>query len=145
MLEPISIPILMKAVEFLFDEASKILQERRERRKKELGSKQLEDKFDNRTTENTIATKDAALGTPIDSILWGSLEAEVKHLVSLLDVYTKNYYLAKEQYAKFGSAMVPPVIVHNLAEAEDGIVDTADRLRKTLSKVYGRDIVVPLR
>ncbi len=33
MLETVSIPILLKAVEFLFDEGKKILEERRERRK----------------------------------------------------------------------------------------------------------------
>jgi hypothetical protein len=33
MLDPIQIPILLKAIDFVFDEGRKILEERRERRK----------------------------------------------------------------------------------------------------------------
>jgi len=40
MLETVTIPILLKAVEFLFGEGSKILQERRERRRKQQVSQQ---------------------------------------------------------------------------------------------------------
>jgi hypothetical protein len=166
MIEVAAIPILMKAVDFLFVEGSKILQERRERRKAELETKsdattaqstgEKEDVETTQPTESTVAettsgtevpsviqSKEAALSIPVDEAVWKDSEAEVKHLLSLLEVYTKNYYLAKEQYAKFGSALVPSIIVHNLAEAEDGVEATTEKLQTALGKVYGKNVVVP--
>ncbi len=48
--------------------------------------------------------------------------------------------LAKEQYAIFGSAMVPQIIIHNLTEAENMIATTTKELQTVLSKVYGRKV-----
>lgn len=166
MIEVAAIPILMKAVDFLFVEGSKILQERRERRKAELETKsntttsqptgEKENAETTQPTESTVAeptngtevpnviqSKETALNIPVDEAIWKDSEAEVKHLLSLLEVYAKNYYLAKEQYAKFGSALVPSIIVHNLAEAEDGIAATTEDLQTALSRVYGKNIVAP--
>ena len=39
MIETVTIPLLLKAVDFLFEEGSKILEERRERRKAQQGEK----------------------------------------------------------------------------------------------------------
>jgi hypothetical protein len=61
--------------------------------------------------------------------------------LSLLETYTRNYYLAKEQYAKHGSALVPPIIVHNLAEAEDGVATTIQELESVLTTMYGKKVV----
>src|SRR6266849_4491221 len=38
-------------------------------------------------------------------------------------------YLAKEEHAKWGSALVPPIIIHNLLEAEDGVAKTTHELQ----------------
>jgi hypothetical protein len=65
---------------------------------------------------------------------------EVQHLVRLLETYSRNYYLAKEQYAKWGSALVPAIIVSNLNEAENSMLETIKRLEDTLSKVYQKDV-----
>jgi len=58
----------------------------------------------------------------------------------LLETYSRNYHLTKEQYAKWGSALVPPIIVHNMTEAENSMLDTIQRLETVLSKVYKKDI-----
>jgi hypothetical protein len=65
---------------------------------------------------------------------------EVQHLVKLLETYSRNYHLASEQYAKWGSALVPPIIVHNMNEAENAVAETLKRLEAVLSKVYKKDI-----
>jgi hypothetical protein len=65
---------------------------------------------------------------------------EVQHLVRLLETYSRNYYLAREQYAKWGSTLVPPIIVHNMNEAENSMLETIKRLEAILSKVYEKDI-----
>jgi hypothetical protein len=59
----------------------------------------------------------------------------------LLETYTRNYQLAREQYAKWGSALVPPIIVHNMDEAENSVLDTLKQLEAVLSKVYRKEIL----
>jgi hypothetical protein len=147
MLDPTTVPILLKVLDFIFGEGSKILQERRERRKDAQASEKP--KADKDTPPPTskldlaevIQSKEAALSREIATNAWSTSEAKVKHLLSLLETYTRNYYLAKEQYAKYGSALVPPIVVHNLSEAEDGIATTVKELETILTTVYGKRVV----
>jgi hypothetical protein len=57
-----------------------------------------------------------------------------------METYSHNYHLAKEQYAKWGDALVPAIIVHNLQDAENSMVETIKRLETVLAKVYKKDI-----
>ena len=70
MIEVLSAPVLLKAVDFLFGEATKIIQERRDRRKKQEQSSNLstdvEEKIistsvEERTVDNIVLSKDFAL------------------------------------------------------------------------------------
>ena len=156
MLDPIQIPILLKAIDFLFDEGRKILDERRERRKTSAvgaGGAASAASASTHTgdvpepIETTWAeshesseTKQDLLNSKIDEILWKNHELEVQHLVRLLETYSRNYHLTSEQYAKWGSALVPPIIAHNLAEAENSVAETLQKLEAVLSKVYEKDI-----
>jgi hypothetical protein len=90
--------------------------------------------------EQVQEVKKDLLASKIDDILWKNHEDEVQHLVRLLETYSRNYHLAKEQYAKWGDALVPPIIVHNLASAENSMVETIQKLETVLSKVYKKDI-----
>ena len=145
MIDPAQLPILLKAIDFVFDEGRKILEERRERRKlqdaspkndipevvKEIKLPELEIEKPNK--QNLLAAK-------VDEILWQDHEEEVKHLVRLLETYSRNYHLAKEQYAKWGSALVPPIIVNNMSDAENSMIETVEKLQTILSKVYKKDL-----
>lgn len=146
MIETIHIPILLKAIDFIFEEGRKILEERRERRKI---------KDDLLTTEGLEAAKamipleaekgeeikQDLLASKIDEIAWRSHQMEVEHLVRLLESHTRNYYLAREQYAKWGSELVPSIIMHRLTDAENNMIETIKRLAAVLSKVYKKDIL----
>jgi len=145
MLEPIHIPILLKAIDFIFDEGRKILEERRERRKTSAASSTepvTEPAPEPEPTEIQEANqaKQELLTSRIDEILWKDHELEVQHLVRMLETYSRNYHLASEQYAKWGSALVPPIIVHNMTESENSVVETLKKLEDVLSKVYEKDI-----
>jgi hypothetical protein len=145
MLETIQIPILLKAIEFVFDEGRKILEERRERRKTEALTQssttaEPEAKITPAEVQKRDEIKQDLLKSRVDEILWQNHELEVKHLVKLLETYSRNYHLASEQYARWGSALVPPIIVHNMTEAENSMVETIKKLEDVLSKVYGKDI-----
>jgi hypothetical protein len=159
MIEPLAIPILMKAVDFLFGEAQKILQERRERRKNQHQASPNESKpvpiANNQPIANSVPkqdivrkkgvinSKESALMQTVSSSIWHSQEVEVSHLLSLLEIYKRNYYLAQEKYAKWGSALVPQVIIFELEDAENGIATTVKELKAALSIIYGKDIVIP--
>ncbi len=145
MIDPTQLPILLKAIDFVFDEGRKILEERRERRKNSDSaptSETQEPAKESLPAEIQVKseTKQDLLASKIDEILWQNHELEVKHLVKLLETYSRNYHLASEQYAKWGSALVPPIIVHNMTEAENSMMDTIQRLETVLSKVYKKDI-----
>ncbi|HSK65676.1 MAG TPA: hypothetical protein VK888_02010 [Anaerolineales bacterium] len=145
MIDPTQLPILMKAIEFVFDEGRRILEERRERRKRleRLPSAETAETHQDvavREPEKEIEIKQDLLASKVDEILWQNHEQEVQHLVRLLETYSRNYHLAREQYAKWGDALVPPIIVNNLADAENSMIDTLKRLELVLSKVYKKDI-----
>ena len=147
MLDPIQIPILLKAVDFVFEEGRKILEERRERRKSnEAGSKSEVQEPEKEVAQTPAIVQEQAemkqdlLTSKIEDGLWQNHEQEVQHLVRLLETYSRNYHLAQEQYAKWGSALVPPIIIHNLTEAENSMLGTIKQLEVVLSKVYKKDI-----
>lgn len=90
--------------------------------------------------ETKAESKEELLSVKVDEGLWKNYEAEVGHLVRLLQTYSQNYQIAKEQYAKWGSALVPPIVVHNMTEAEDAMIETIEQLEAALSKLYNKDI-----
>ena len=145
MLDPIHIPVLLKAIDFIFDEGRKILEERRERRKTSEANTASPAAEPSPAPEpadiqETNQIKQELLTSKIDEIRWKDHELEVQHLVRLLETYSRNYHLASEQFAKWGSALVPPIIVHNMTEAENSMVETLKKLEDVLSKVYEKDI-----
>jgi hypothetical protein len=145
MLDPVQIPLLLKAIDFVFDEGRKILEERRERRKisapvQSSETPQVEAAPTPAQIQKNDEIKQALLTSKIDEILWRNHELEVQHLVRLLETYSRNYHLASEQYAKWGSALVPPIVAHNMNEAENSVVETLKKLENVLSKVYEKDI-----
>jgi hypothetical protein len=147
MLDPYQLPVLLKAIDFVFDEGRKILEERRERRKmneipqnNEVQEPVKEIPAPAPEPEKEVKTKQYLLSSRIDEILWQSHELDVKHLVKLLETYSGNYRLAREQYAKWGSELVPSIIVHRMTDAENSMLDTIKQLEVILSKVYKKDI-----
>ncbi len=145
MIDPTQLPILLKAIDFVFDEGRKILEERRARRKMHDSLPQTEEKesakeITPREPEQEAKIKQDLLASKVDEILWQNHEQELRHLVRLLETYSSNYHLAREQYAKWGDALVPPIIVNNLRDAENSMIETVKRLEVILSKVYRKDI-----
>lgn len=157
MLDPYQLPVLLKAIDFVFDEGRKILEERRERRKVNETPQNSENQEPVESVEpivepvkeisapapepeKEVEIKQDLLSSRIDEILWQNHELDVKHLVKLLETYSGNYRLAKEQYAKWGSELVPSIVVHRMTDAENSMLDTIKQLEIILSKVYKKDI-----
>lgn len=144
MIDPTQLPILLKAIDFVFEEGRKILEERRERRKAQENPPKAEIQAPKENIAAESQQKDKIkkdlLASKIDELLWKSHELEIQHLVRLFETYSRNYQLAKEQYAKWGSALVPPIIVSNMNEAENSMLETIKQLETMLSKVYKKEI-----
>jgi len=145
MIDAVQLPILLKAIDFVFDEGRKILQERRERRMISASTSKDEPAESEKEIvilepEKAKEIKQDLQSSKIDELLWKDHESEVQHLVRLLETYSRNYYLTKEQYAKWGDALVPSIIMHNMVEAENSVTDTLKKLEMVLSKVYDKNI-----
>jgi hypothetical protein len=145
MIDPTQLPILLKAIDFVFEEGRKILEERRERRKAQDHAPREEEKSSSQEIfplepEKAVEIKQDLLASKVDEILWHNNEQELQHLVRLYDTYSRNYYLAREQYAKWGEALVPPIVVNNLREAENSMAETIQRLETVLSKIYKKEL-----
>ncbi len=145
MIDPVQLPLLLKAIDFVFEEGRKILEERRERRKlndvppKSQDSEPVKDLV-LPEPEDEKGIRQDLLTSKVDELLWQNHQFEIQHLVKLLETYSHNYYLAREQYAKWGNALVPPIIVHNMQDAENSMIETIKQLEIVLSKVYKKDI-----
>ena len=145
MIDPTTLPILLKAIDFVFDEGRKILEERRERRKNDDSAPVPENPEPDKeaspaTIQATGETKQDLLSSKIDEILWQNYEWEVGSLVRRLEKETKSYYIRKEQYAQLGSAFAPPYIILEIEEREKSMIETIKELETVLSKVYKKDI-----
>jgi len=150
MIDPTQLPLLLKAIDFVFEEGHKILEERRERRKmKDVPPKDVSPKSEDSEPAQELVVSEPEDGngirqdlltSKIDELLWQNHQLEIQHLVNLLETYFHNYHLAKEQYAKWGNALVPPIIVHNMQDAENSMIETMKQLEIVLSKVYKKDI-----
>lgn len=145
MIDPTQLPLLLKAIDFVFEEGHKILEERRERRKMNAAPPKSEDSEPEKELvlpepeEENIIRQDL-LTSKVDELLWQNHQLEIQHLVKLLETYSHNYHLAREQNAKWGDALVPPIIVHNMRDAENSMLETINQLEIVLSKVYEKDI-----
>lgn len=150
MIDPVQLPLLLKAIDFVFEEGRKILEERRERRKlndQALAAAPAKSEEPEPANELVLAGSDQEegikqelLSSKVDELLWQSHQSEIQHLVRLMETYSRNYHLASEQYAKWGSALVPPIIVHNMQDAENSMLETLKQLENVLAKVYKKDL-----
>ncbi|MDF0682551.1 MAG: hypothetical protein P0116_16455, partial [Candidatus Nitrosocosmicus sp.] len=118
---------LLKAIEYFFKGTS-ILQER------------VNLNYDNQSNLDEpsqssvpITSKEDLLNGELNYQEWINLESKINHLMSMMDIQIKNYYLAKEQKAAWGNAMVPPIIANTLEEAINSISDTTYGLKEALS------------
>lgn len=157
-MEIAAVAILTRAIDFLFVQGAEILRFRRERKNKEAGSSSspepappamppppVEDGTAPSGANDTgavVATRDELMRHEIDQAMLARNEGEIQHLLTLQETHTKNYRLAREQYAQWGDALVPPIIVNNLEHEEQALADVMNKLRTKIGEVYGTRIEI---
>ncbi len=143
MIDPTQLPILLKAIDFVFDEGRKILEERRERRRAVDAPQDTQEPAKEITPPEAEEVQDIKrdlLASKIEEKMWQDHQKEIEHLVRLLEKHTNNYYTLKEQHAEWGSSLAPPYNLRQMKEKENSIIETRRQLEIVLSKVYQKDI-----
>lgn len=143
MIEAWQTPIIKAALEFLFDTGKVMVKEIIERRKQTnlpVEAEAISTVSESDAIFQSVSTQDDALKISLNEALVQQELDEIEHLLKLSSIYTQNYRLTKEQYAAWGSAMVPPIIVYQLKEAEDNFSRVNVQLKSLVEKVLNRHI-----
>lgn len=130
--------ILRKAIDFLFDQASKIMEERRMTRQRK------EEKIDPRTnvTENSPTKRDILSRNPKNLYL-NDYSQEIRHCMDMIERYRHNKRQIEETIAHYGSLSLTPTHVKNeLKDTEEAIGHWIKRLKQTIEEVYGCRITI---
>jgi hypothetical protein len=157
--EAAAVAILTRAIDFLFEQGAEILRSRRERKQRESTAATDTEAEpppippppaepsaapgDAKDAGGVVATRDELMQREIDRAMLERNEGEIRHLLTLQETHTKNYHLAREQYAQWGDALVPPIIVNNLEHEERALTDVMNKLRTKVEEVYGTRIAIP--
>jgi len=144
MVETRTLPLLMKAVDFLFDQGAKILEARRARAAEADGDAASHQDSGEAVVppgdRAVIVSRDDAIARRIGARRWADAEGHVEHLMELIAIHTEHYYSAEKALAKWGSDMAPPILGHRLADAETKIAELHEALRLALGEVYDADV-----
>ena len=132
-MEAWQIPLISGALSFLYDVGKELLIEIRSRR--EVTSTQ-----DNGTSldkviyDLTLVPKDVALKATVDAAAFENKTEALESLVRLSNIYTKNYTAAKEKAAMWGPGLVPPIINHEIEDAENNLTDISEKLHRLVKE-----------
>jgi hypothetical protein len=135
MLEALLVPVVKKAVDFLFDEGRDVLKAYHERNKLPTAAHDNATKAEEETSFLQLS-KDDVLRQKIDESRVDQYRDELDHLLRLQEIHARNYHLAKEQEAMW-KELAPAIIVNRIIISEKDLADTSGRLAVVLSKVYG--------
>jgi hypothetical protein len=136
--EPFALMVLTQAVSFLFDEARKILAERRQRRQ------MMEEPDD--MVALPAGVEESAKETVLElkpMNLDEEIQEEISHLLELIKIQRDHRRKAEVKINKLGGILfVPPNVRVELENAEDEILKHTQRLKKLLEKVYNQPIYI---
>lgn len=133
-----SIMVLTQAIGFLFDEARKILAERRQRRQ-EMQETDDTPVLPSGTEESNKQNILELTPTNFDD----ETQKEIDHLMKLIDIQTKHRRNAEMKINKLGGLLfVPPNVRVELENAEEEILKHTQKLKNLLEKVYDQPIYI---
>lgn len=133
-----AVTVLTQAVGFLFDEARKILAERRQRRQ------EMEEPDD---TVALPAGAEESAKEPILELKPSNLDEEtqdeIDHLLKLIKIQQDHRRKAEVKINRLGGILfVPPNVRVELENAEDEILKHTQKLKKLLEKAYNQPIYI---
>ena len=137
--DPIAVAALTKAVDFLFDQAGKLMEERRESRKK----RGEEDDTPVIQSDTKITTKDEVLSWQPKQIRLKDTPDEVKHCLTMIEQYRKNKRYTDATISQFGGFNLAPINVRNESiTQEEQIKEWTYKLKEVIEDAYGHKITI---
>jgi hypothetical protein len=139
-LEPMAIIVLTKAIDFLFGEAGKLMEERRSARQKRGDEIKAEH---NNISSQVIVNKETLKGSQPKLLELREIPKEVEHSINQIRQYGINKRLLEEQAAKYGGFTFAPLIVQNqIRDAEEEIYNNCQKLKHLIEEVYDQKITI---
>lgn len=137
-LEPVAGAVLTKAIDFLFDQAGKLMEERRENRKK---AGEPED-TPQPPAGARPATKDEMASKPKPVVL-KDVNQELEHCLTMIEMYRRNKRNIEVAIAAYGGFTLAPRINQNeLLDTENNIKQWSQKLKNLVEQVYGQKIML---
>jgi hypothetical protein len=145
-LEPIAVAALTKAIDFLFGEAGKLMEERRLARKNR-GDEQSDSGSDisAKTKKDTkaIASKEDIKNLEPKELHLRDIPQEVKHYLDLIHARRQNRRQLEQQATAYGGFTYAPLIVQNqIRSSEQEIYENCRKLKRLVEEAYGYKIIV---
>lgn len=138
-LEPIAVVALTKAVDFLFDQASKLMDERRTARKAR------GDEEDTPVPPVGLSTtkKEEILSLQPKNVYLKDIPKEVEHYLDMIHQYRDNKRRLDATIAAYnGFLFAPGHIQYQLRDSEDQIKNWCQQLKNLVDESYGHKIVI---
>jgi len=142
MIEVTTVIVLTKAIELLYDQVAKILLDCQQRKQP---SARRSSAHSGMELQRIIPSQADALQASIRQTSWLEYEAEVKHLVALLDIQSRNYWMAKEQYARWSGTTIPQIVISNLEEEGIAVTQSVTRLDMILTELIKDRLPSPVK
>ena len=137
--DPIAQAALNKAIDFLFDQAGKLLAERHEARQKRGDG----DDSPAVQPETQVTNKQEVLSWQPKNVYLKDIPKEVKHHLDMIHQYRTNKRYTDATIAQFGGFNSAPLNVRNEAIIqEDQIKEWTQRLKILVEEVYGHKIIM---
>jgi hypothetical protein len=124
--------LLGVAIRIVYDSGRDLVKEILERRRAAAPS---EDQSEIAQLSEKLSTKepDAILHSEVMEKQVSKHSEYIEHLTRLFEIYQRNYQNAKEKSAMWGAALVPPIVLHELEDAEKNLVDVLEKLRSAVN------------
>jgi hypothetical protein len=138
-LEPVAVAALTKGVDFLFDQAGRILEERREARK--MRGDQVD--APTSTTNHMSTTKEEVRAWQPKTVYLKDIPQEINHCLDMIHQHRTNKRYTEDSISQYGNFKTAPVYLRNeLRIEEDEIEKWIRKLKQLIEEVYGHKIVV---
>lgn len=135
MIDPLSITIISKALDFVISEAHNLINEARKQ-------KQPEDESpdDTQSAEEEQKYKDSFLKKEMNENFFEDQKNQLDHLLKKATIHQKNYHVLSEQCAQFSDLYVPPHIKNSRDEEKKKLVYTLFQIKDIIEKHFGEEI-----
>lgn len=129
-LDHLSMSIIVKAVDFLFDQAAKILQESKHKRDK--SSVEIVSSNDGSNFDKSDIVKSVSNRLSIK---------EVQHCLNQIELYMNNVHRIETQIAiKGGDKMAPPELIYNLEANQNDLRKWIQKLKRVVESAAKKRI-----